>query len=76
MADTKAKEDAMFAKKSGKLPLLYQCQACEQTFWARDIVFRCPQCSSVDRRNLIILHMDEDAEQSEWLSLLDLTAGD
>lgn len=76
VADATAREDSMFAEKTGKLPILYQCQACERTFWSKDLVYHCPQCSSADKRNLVILHMDEDAEQSEWLSLLDLTAGD
>jgi hypothetical protein len=58
------------------LPIMYQCQDCEETFAAGDGASRCPYCLCKDRTNLIILHMEEDEDRALYLELIDFTAGD
>ncbi|MBX9670759.1 MAG: hypothetical protein K2X93_24370 [Candidatus Obscuribacterales bacterium] len=68
----------MYATKQSRksLPIKYQCEDCEETFHARDGAKHCPFCYSMEKSNLIILHMEEDAERVEWLELVDFSAGD
>lgn len=58
------------------LPVKYQCQDCEELFSAEDRADKCPNCFSMDRGNLVILHMEDDQDRIEWLELVDFSAGD
>ena len=58
------------------LPVLYQCQDCQESFSATDRAQHCPYCLSENRSNLLILHLEEDEERAEWLDLVDFSAGD
>lgn len=63
-------------KTKKSLPIKYQCQGCEEFFSARDSAAKCPNCFSMDRSNLVILHMEDDQDRIEWLELVDFSAGD
>ncbi len=58
------------------LPILYECQACEQEFWTRELTQHCPECLSTDKTNLVVLHLEEDSDRAEWLQFVDVPAGD
>lgn len=58
------------------LPVSYQCQDCEEFFSAKDGAAECPACLSMDRSNLVVLHMEDDLDRIEWLELVDFAAGD
>lgn len=69
----------MYAKSKElkrRIPVRYQCQDCEVFFSAKANAQHCPSCFSQDRSNLIILHMEDDIETTEWLELIDFSAGD
>lgn len=69
----------MYAKSKElkrRIPVRYQCQDCEEFFSAKASAQHCPSCFSQDRSNLIILHMEDDIETTEWLELIDFSAGD
>lgn len=59
-----------------KASILYQCLDCEEIFHALEKAQACPACQSKSRSNLVIIHMEDDAERSEWLSLIEFSAGD
>lgn len=72
-------EISMYAHKNiarRNPPILFQCQNCEEHFSATDSARNCPYCLSSERSNLVILHMEEDEQRSEWLELVDFSAGD
>lgn len=69
----------MYAKSKElkrRIPVRYQCQDCEEFFTARASAQACPSCGSHDKSNLIVLHMEDDIETTEWLELVDFSAGD
>jgi len=63
-------------KSRKSLPVGYQCQDCDVFFSAKDSAAKCPNCFSIDRSNLVILHMEDDQDRIEWLELVDFAAGD
>lgn len=67
---------AKAVKPRKTLPIMYQCQNCEDMFAVRDSASHCPYCFSNDRTNLIILHMEEDNDRAEWLDMIEYSAGD
>lgn len=69
----------MYAKSKElkkRIPVRYQCQECDDIFFARVAAHQCPSCFSSEKSNLIILYMENDSEQTEWLELVDFSAGD
>jgi predicted Zn-ribbon and HTH transcriptional regulator len=69
----------MFARKKSQ-PNLYlitqQCQDCDGFVRGLDIAEECPDCRSTEAGNLVVLYMEEDSDRSEWLQLVDFSAGD
>jgi Zn finger protein HypA/HybF involved in hydrogenase expression len=67
---------ANITKTTQKPSIMYECLNCENTFVRTNNTACCPVCLSQNRSNLVIIHMEEDAERAEWLELVDFSAGD
>jgi len=71
----------MYAKKSNKkllsngLPIRYQCQGCAEIFNTFNIEPTCPHCFCSGRSNLIVLYLEDDVERTQWLELVEFSAG-
>lgn len=70
----------MYAKKkttllSNGLPVRYQCQGCAEIFHSLIIEPTCPYCEVSGRNNLITMYLEDDVDRTQWLDLIDFSAG-
>ena len=65
-----------YYRKSGRRPIIYQCQVCDEVFSLSVDLYCCPNCLSRERSSIIVLHMEDDPERDEMLTRADFSAGD
>lgn len=58
-----------------RIPTTYMCQACGESFDTCNNTPDCNVCYSTGENNLIVLYLENDLERSEWLDLIDFSAG-
>lgn len=69
-----AKKPEQRLLKNGR-PVRYICQTCNEVFNNWNHAPNCPICLSSDMSNLVVLYLEDDFERTEWLELIEFTAG-